>query len=555
MDFLRLGRANRACRGYTAPPCGPGGPRMTGWPGFLRWVPFAAALAWLGWGALHGTLRPDLAHLLGAGLAGAAWLAARRHGVTALLVALLLAPLAWHFAIALPATRRALLQAVTYGDYVRLEGTVRGRSEPAPGVVRLLLGDVMLWVGGSRQTLAELETDLPAHSAWAFPYRSRQRIGGVPLPGATGVSRVRGRLRLSFEAAEHYQRVWPVRPWSGEALRLRLRDRAAYYLSRSALAVYLPVVLGLRERDTPEARQVAGAFRRVGVAHLFAISGLHVGLLYLLFAALVHWGLGWMGWLRRSQGSVHGPALRRAVALAAVWAYIALIGFPVPAVRAALMGTLLLWNEQWGTRSPPLYILGLTALGLLAFDPSQLYDVSFQLSFLAYLFLLCALGLYRPGAGRTSGTRWSRWLSGLVEGARLNLWLTALITLGLWPLVAVTFGRVSLLVFLGNLVMVPLLGAFVLPLGLAALLASLAVLGTAPGGWLEPAVFAALDAVLRSYVWLVERLDTLSGYGVIPVRLTWPPQAFVAYYALLLAMVGWALHRRQARMRPSNTAS
>jgi competence protein ComEC len=340
--------------------------------------------------------------------------------------------------------------------------------------------------------------------------------------------------------------------WSGETLRLHLRDRAAYYLSRPALAVYLPVVLGIRERDTPEARQVAAAFRHAGVAHLFAISGLHVGLLYVLFYGLQRWGLGWLQW---GQGSPYAPGLRRASVLVAVWLYIALIGWPIPATRAALMGTLLIWNESRGTRSPPLYILAVAALLLLAGDPSQLYDVSFQLSFLAVFFLLCALGLQPrlpPWQRRRRRDLLARGARLLLAGAFTSLWLTAFITLGLWPVVAATFGQLSLMVFVGNLVMIPLLGWVILPLGLAGLGASLLRVGASPDAWIERLAFALLDPVLRGWVWLAEGLDRLGEAWIVTLRLELPAGAVLGYYAALLAALGWAQRIRKRAAARAN---
>jgi ComEC/Rec2-related protein len=520
---------------------------------WLRWLPLAVALAWLASQWLGGALRVDLAHLLAAGLAGAGWLLGRRLWVTALVVALLLAPLAWHFAIRLPAAREALAAAQAP---LRVEGTVRGRSEPVAqaaggrqGTVRLLLGEAVLWLDGRRFPLAELEVELPAPSAWAFPYRARLRLAGPLRAAPAGVRTVHRRLRVALARAEHAPRSPPIRPWSGEALRLHLRDRAAYYLSRPALAAYLPVVLGLRERDTPEARDVTAAFRRVGVAHLFAISGLHVGLLYLLFTGVQRWGAAVF---RRGQGWVHGPAAGQAGVVLAVWLYIALLGFPIPAVRAALMGTLLVWSEHRGTRTPPLYVLGLTALVLLAGAPSQLYDVSFQLSFLAYFFLLCALGLYRPAAWPAGTTRLRRWSRSAARATQVSLWMTLLITLGLWPVLATTFGSLSLLVFAGNLILIPLLGYLVLPLGLAGLAVNLAFAGSAPGAWPERVVMAALDAGLRGWIWVVERLDAFSALLVFPARLHAAPGVIAAYYALLLAAIAWGLRRTPAREAPAD---
>ncbi len=595
-----------------------------------RWFPFGLGVLWLAGAGMAGSLRVDLFHLWLCGLTGVAWLFARRLYVPAVLVVVLLAPLSLRLGALLPLEERPPGE---WEAYTRVEGTVRGRGslDMIEGARRsgawLLLGEARVWRGGEQFRRAELEVRLPGVSHWGVPYRRRVRIGGRAAPSSSFLHGPPWRRpRVDFVTSEHHVRWEPLSAWRGESLRARLRDRAAYYLSPRALAVYLPVVLGMRERATPEAREVARAFRRVGVAHLFAISGLHVGLLYWMFAAalrgagnrllgralpgwLGRWWLGrrWLGrrWFGRErsgagrslpgQGWVRAPGAVRGAAVAAIWVYIALIGFPISAVRAGLMVSMLVWNAHWGTRSPPLFILALAGLGMLAFAPSQLHDLSFQMSFLAYFFLLSGLGIYqgqlpaiRLGKrGATKGTEGAeaaesaedgeeagrtlprrilhpvlhsvprpallRALRRVGEGVSINLWLTLLITLGLWPLVASVFGNLSLLVFFGNLVMIPPLSFAVLPLGLLGLVSTLICLNAAPGHWLERAMFAVLEPVLSGWVWLAEGLDRLGSGLVFRLELDWPVQAYFAYYAALLLLIGWA-RRWKKRMAGAGPA-
>lgn len=111
-------------------------------------------------------------------------------------------------------------------------------------------------------------------------------------------------------------------------------------------------------------------FRRSGTYHALVISGIHVSVL-----------AGTLLFLFRLLPLPHLGAL--AVTAAAAWLYALVSGFSVPVVRAAAGFTLYLVARLVFRRVRPLNLLAAIALALLACDPPQLFEASFQLSFLA----------------------------------------------------------------------------------------------------------------------------------------------------------------------------
>lgn len=520
--------------------------------GNAPWLPFGMLAAWFLWQGLQAKLVLNLPSAVAAGLLGILWLVARRRFAQGLVLCIFLLPIVSRTAadrlIRLPS-----LQAIPAGAYLRVEGTVRTselvKNALAPKV-RIVLGEVTLWQGADQWALSELALELPGKSAWRFRPRKVLRVGGNLLRLSDGRQPL-----LALRGPDHHFRDRPLSSWRGDYWRVHLRDRAAYYLGTSALAVYLPVLLGVRETRTPEARGVVRAFRDLGLSHLFAISGLHVGLLYFIFLGLYRLP---QRWLMRGQGNAWLPRLPKWCAMASVWAYIVLIGFPVPALRAAIMGTMLLWGNSWSLRGSRMHILALTALGFLNVAPTQLYDLSFQLSFLAYFFLVFALD---TGPRMFLGGKENRILvlaGRLLTVAVLSLWVTAFITVGLLPIMAEVFGKISLLVFLGNLLMLPVLAYLVLPLGLLALGASFLQMGALPGGWVETGVFYLLEWVL---IWWVEGVNFLAARGqflIVEAPGSWGERAHFLYFTLLLAAAAtlreFMERRRRFRMFPRRSS-
>jgi len=120
-------------------------------------------------------------------------------------------------------------------------------------------------------------------------------------------------------------------------------------------------------------------FRRTGTYHALVISGSHVTLVCGLFLLWRRFsGLGW-----------------RAVPLAATvvaWLYAVMAGADPPVLRAAAGFTLFALGGLFYRRLALLNTVGAVAIVFLALDPGQLFDASFQLSFLA----VAALGAFFP---------------------------------------------------------------------------------------------------------------------------------------------------------------
>jgi len=222
-------------------------------------------------------------------------------------------------------------------------------------------------------------------------------------------------------------------------------------------------------------------FRDAGVAHVLAVSGLHLGIII---------GLFWftLRALHFSAGRIY------LVLIPLVGFYLLLVGFRVSLVRAALLfGFLALgWVlsergmilKKW---ADPYQGLSAAALVILGWNPGALFDVSFQLSFSATLGIIAFASRF---AGLLKKIPF-RWLRGLIA-------VSLAAQLGVIPFIAWHFHRVYLLVILANLLVIPLV-TLVLWGGVAFLMTGLlhlpylpAYLGQAEG-------------------WLLDALDQLTG--------------------------------------------
>lgn len=118
--------------------------------------------------------------------------------------------------------------------------------------------------------------------------------------------------------------------------------------------------------------------QEVGVAHVMAISGLHIGLIF-----------GLLLFLFRVNGNKQRSRLKYILALLMLWAYVFMIACPISALRAVLMLTIFtLYYLTTDAAFDSLVVLCLSATYLLMINPSYVYGVGFQMSYMAMFGLL-----------------------------------------------------------------------------------------------------------------------------------------------------------------------
>ncbi len=190
-------------------------------------------------------------------------------------------------------------------------------------------------------------------------------------------------------------------------------------------------------------------FRSAGMAHLLAISGLHVGLLGGLAMAVSILAFG-----RRHSTYLFLP-------LVMVLAYAALAGFAPPVTRAAIMFSVFIVGRVLGRGSHTLAALALAAMLMVALDPAILASLSFQLSFAAMLGIAFASPVLEGLTEITTSRPLTAERSELFDRIRRfvvgSLAVSIAASIGTLPLVALHFDAVPIWSPVSTLLAVPAL--------------------------------------------------------------------------------------------------
>lgn len=198
------------------------------------------------------------------------------------------------------------------------------------------------------------------------------------------------------------------------------------------------VLLGYRQYLPDEIRN---DFSRSGLSHILAVSGLHTGILFMIVMIL-------LSPLRL----LHLKKLIYVITLFLMWGYALLTGLPASVVRAVCMISVFLFGKLLYEQNNPLNALFIAAFFMLLVCPDYLFEVGFQLSFLAVLSIL----IYQPILRKIIPTH-------PVINPVLNILIVSLAAQILTLPVSVYYFHIVPVWFLpANLIIIPLLSPLIL---------------------------------------------------------------------------------------------
>lgn len=185
------------------------------------------------------------------------------------------------------------------------------------------------------------------------------------------------RLRLRPEAVlkRGNQPAWSIQSWAYRLNRYADSVLTQHVTEKREYGVLKAMLLGVREDIDPA---LTTAYSAAGAVHVLSVSGLHVGILFIILEKL-------LGWIRRRK---RGPLLFLSIVLPILWFYAVLTGFSPPVLRSTLMFSLFVTGDALVRFRSNYNVLFASAFLLLLWEPYWLTSPGFQLSYLAVLGIM-----------------------------------------------------------------------------------------------------------------------------------------------------------------------
>ncbi|MCC8144882.1 MAG: ComEC/Rec2 family competence protein [Bacteroidales bacterium] len=257
-------------------------------------------------------------------------------------------------------------------------------------------------------------------------------------------------------------------------------------------------------------KSLRASFSNIGAGHVLAVSGLHFSILF----GMIYFFISFIG------NSFRGRILQYMILFPLIWGFALLVNLSPSVIRAAIMITLFGIGRLFFLKLFSLNTLAFTAFFMMLFSPLYLYDIGFQLSFSAVLFIL----ILNP------------YLNKLYESKNKIIqyvWNLTTISLsaqiGVLPLSVYYFNQFPLLFLFTNICIIPLVTIllFLIPVTLS----SYAIFGKVSILWIS------LNEVLKYMFYCISFLDRLPFRSIASLSLSKIDVFFLYIIATLICFI------------------
>jgi len=356
---------------------------------------------------------------------------------------------------------------------------------------------------GDRLTMVVSPQPFSSQQAAEFDYARWMRVKGYTASSYVGV----------------WRKVDDAPWWNLKALAAKMAARLVGIVDRAHLsdegnALLVAMTLGARESLSAERK---AEFAVAGVTHILSVSGLHVGVIY----ALLRYSFFFMGYSTRAK------RWRDGLIVALLWVFALVTGLSPSVCRAVTMVSLLLVGGIMGRSTSTLNTVFFSAWLLLLINPLLIFDVGFQLSYVAVLGLVVIYPLvYRLWKPESHIIR-QAW--GLMAVSLVAQMTTA-------PLTVHYFGQFPTYFLVANLIAVPLSGVLIY--------VSVLMWIVSPIKLLFDVVVACLSFCVQLFLDVVQLVSRWP--HSVSTDLVLPVDQILLLYGLMCLMVGWLVWKRRS---------
>ena len=256
--------------------------------------------------------------------------------------------------------------------------------------------------------------------------------------------------------------------------------------------------------------EIKTAFSKLGISHLLATSGLHIGILLLAFEYLLR--------------KFHTPIIFKTLMYSIlILLFLIFAGFRVSMIRASLMWFVLMISRMVGTKYNPLNSLGAAVIIMTVINPFVIFSISFVLSCVS----VAAICVFAGGTKVVDELEHGKKAIGMI-------YITLSVILFTWPVLAYYFNSIPVFSPIANIIFVPLVSVGLIMGILFGLLTIIDLLAPVFG------------TVIKAFYFCIIKMGVLLSDLSLQIKIVSPPLlAIILWVAGMLVFTGVVLNKRK----------